>query len=269
MLKTKPVIGAVVLCLALAGCGASSTARGTTTVTMTASATQTPEAPVTVPATAATVSAPMTTGSTDAPAAEATSATTTGSADGSAPGTADSASASGSVPASGESTTPADATFAGPFVAVDPLKQDCDKILNATEIATAMGASVPAATNVIMDVANADRKTTGRKKCLYGVSADRAGGVVTVVLTQYEDAAAAASQIATTVKSEKGQGATASVVTVKGLPAQVLLRDGGLIVAQYDTWTLSVVVADKIVDAAKLPAALAAVGDYALTQIVG
>ena len=53
-----------------------------------------------------------------------------------------------------------------------------------------------------------------------------------------------------TVESEKGEGAKTSTTTVNGYPADILIRDGGLLVLNYDTWNLSIVVADNVIDSA-------------------
>ncbi len=224
----------------LAGCASKNAATTTVIVTETAAASGTPAG---------------TSGVTVGPLQSGTESGTA-SPNSSAASTAESSSSS-------ETTTPA-----APIVTVDPLKADCAKILNSTEINTALGVSVPAGTNRIVDVANAERKMTGRIKCQYGVAADKSSVAVTLLLAQYTDAAAAQGQISATAETEKSNGAKASTASIQGHPAQVLLRQGGLLIVGYDTWTLSVVVADKTVSDDRLPAALAAVADYSLTKII-
>lgn len=253
MIKFRPVAAALLVPLVLVGCGSTSPTKRTVVVTSTAPTPEASEPPVTVPDTTTVSGTAITTGSSPEPSGSAASTETAGASTGESSGSAEAP----------------ESSVAGPFVTVDPLTQDCAKVLNATTISTSLGSALAGDSNVIVDVANPDRKTTGRIKCLYGVTPERSGGGITVVLTQYQDAAAAAEQVATTVSSEKKEGAKASTASVKGLPAEVLLRDGGLLVLTYDTWTLSVVAAQGVAEEAALPAALTAMAEYSLTQIVG
>ena len=110
--------------------------------------------------------------------------------------------------------TTEETTEGAPFKKVDPLKADCAKLLSAGKIKTELGKAIGATNKRIVDVANPERKITGRLKCQYGVKGDSAS--VTVNLTQYTNAAAADAQIATTVSSEDGFGAIMSEGTVIG-----------------------------------------------------
>jgi hypothetical protein len=123
----------------------------------------------------------------------------------------------------------------------------CTSLLDNTDIKKALGATIPSSSSRIVDVANPARKMTGRIKCYYGVKTGSDAHPVAVALAQYQSAGAADDQIALTVQSEQSLGAEASTVEVSGKQAHVLLRDGGLIVLRYDTWTLSVAVENKLV----------------------
>lgn len=253
MIKFRPVAAALLVPLVLAGCGSATPTQRTVVVTSTAPTPEASQAPVTVPNTSTVSGTAITTGSVPEASGSVASTDTPGA----------------SAAASSGSASVAESSFAGPFVTVDPLKQDCAKVLNPATISTSLGSALAGDSNVIVDVANPDRKSTGRIKCLYGVTPERSSGGITVVLTQYQDAAAAAEQVAITVSSEKKDGAKSSTASVKGLPAEVLLRDGGLLVVTYDTWTLTVVAAVGVAEEAALPAALTTMAEYSLTQIVG
>ncbi len=137
--------------------------------------------------------------------------------------------------------------------------------MNPTQLGTSFG-QLPAGTNRLLEAANPEREITGRLKCQYGVEGESIA--VQVVLAQFASAAAADAQRELTATSERQAGAEDSTTTVLGYPADVLLRDGGLIVVGYDTWTLSVVVADGIVAEDQLPAALESAAEYALNQVI-
>jgi len=124
------------------------------------------------------------------------------------------------------------------------LDADCAALVNATDIKRVTGATVPTATSRIRDVANADRGVTGKIRCLVGVKGKDYAAAIG--LTKFSSAAAAKKQVATTKAYEVDKGAQASETTVAGYPAQVLIRDGGLIVFPYGVWTVAVAV-DKSV----------------------
>ncbi len=167
-----------------------------------------------------------------------------------------------------ESATPDTTTSSAPIVKIDPLKVDCAKLSNNTVLGGAVG-RLPAGTARLIEPANTDRKITGRLKCQYGVSDDRSTIAVQLVLAQFQSSAAAEAQMATTVSSETGLGAKASSTSIQGRPTDILLRDGGLLVLAYDTWTLSVVVDKAVLTEDKLPAALTTLADHALSVLIG
>ena len=226
----------------LAGCGSSNADRPTVIVTETA----------------ATTAADTTSSDTASGSADATSTATGSESSTTSSGTSASSESSESSEASSTET-------AAPVVTVDPLKADCTKIMNPTELGKAFG-QLPAGTNRILEAANPERQITGRLKCQYGVEGTSIA--VQVVLAQFSSAEAATTQRELTATTERQAGAKDSTTTVSGYPADVLLRDGGLIVAGYDTWTLSVVVADGILTEDTLPAALETAAEYALNQVI-
>ncbi|WP_111765883.1 hypothetical protein [Nakamurella deserti] len=234
----------------LVGCGSSDdTARSTVIVTETAA-----------------TSAVDTTADATADATAGTTTAGTGATSGAVETSDPSTSASETSTGSSTSEASASATeSSAPVVSVDPLAADCTKIMNPTELGKAFG-QLPAGTNRILEAANPEREITGRLKCQYGVE----GGsiAVQVILAQFTSQQAADAQRTLTATSERQAGAKDSTTTVLGYPADVLLRDGGLIVAGYDSWTLSVVVANGIVPEDKLPAALEGAAEYALNQVV-
>jgi hypothetical protein len=204
-----------------------------------------------------------------------TTATTTGSPSSVSSGTSTSATSSISGATRTTATTAtataatATATATGaPFVTVDPLKLDCVKLLSGSRITEIYGSGVPSGTARVVEAANPERKVKGRLKCQYGVSDDRSKIAVSVIFAQFDDVAAAKAQVLTSVQSETGLGATASKTTVQGYPADVLLRDGGFLIMNYDTWNLSVVVADNLLAEAQLPDALADTAQAALTNAI-
>lgn len=238
-MATALLIGGAVI----AGCGASSADRPTSIMTVTAD----------------TAAVGTTSAGPETSAGAATSAGTQTS-----PGESTSA---------GVSTSAGDPTSAGPtsetmapVVTVDPLKADCTKVLNPTELGKVFG-QLPAGTGRLLEAANPDRGITGRLKCQYGV-ADSGTIAVQVVLAQFSSQQAALAQMELTATTERQAGAKDSTTTVMGHPADVLIRDGGLIVVGYDTWTLSVVAANGIVANDALPAALEATAAYALDRVV-
>lgn len=221
---------------------------------------------------------------TAAPVAASTSATVTvegaavdgGAVEGGAtelptssgPGSTDSTSGGSGIAATPDQVPSASLTGA-PFTKIDPLGLDCAVIMTGTELTAEFGGGLQRGTNRSVEGANPDRGITGRLKCQYGVSDDKSVVGVQIVFAQFQSAEKALTQLNTTVSSEKGQGAAASTTAVQGYLAHVLLRDGGLLVLNYDTWNMSVVVNDGLLTDAQLPTALAALADYALSHAVG
>lgn len=153
-------------------------------------------------------------------------------------------------------------------VKVDPLHVACPALLDNTDIKKALGASVSSASSRIVDVANPDVKMTGKIKCYYGAKSTAKNTPVIVALAQYKSAQAAQSQMDVTASSEVSLGAAASNVQVSGHPAKVLLRDGGLLVMRYDTWTLSIAVENKLTANSKLPHGLQQLATMVLARVL-
>lgn len=250
--------------LALSACGAPAETRRTVTVEQTVTGSGT--APATdASATAVTVSS-------DGAGSSASGSATPGSGEVPAATTgespADSSAASSAPSSSAPSSSAAASSPPPPIQPVDPLKNDCAALLNAADVKRELNADIADTRGRIVDVANPDRGITGRIKCLYGLGADGKTGDVTVNLTQYTDAAAAAAQVDLTVSTESGLGARTADATVAGFPGHVLLREGGLFVMQYDTWTLSIVVANGKADDPTLTTGLPKLGETVLARVL-
>lgn len=190
-----------------------------------------------------------------------------GSADPAASGSADpSADASSAAVSSAPASSAATPT--GPVVTVDPLKADCGSLLNAADIKRILNVDVPNdRLKVNVAEVNAEIGQVGRVRCLYGLAEDKKSGQVTLALTTYKDVASAQQQVQVTVENESNQGATVSPVTVGGYPASVAVRDGGLLVMAYDTWTLAIAV-PATVDQATLTTTLPQLGDAVLARLL-
>ncbi|MBM9466797.1 hypothetical protein [Nakamurella leprariae] len=190
-----------------------------------------------------------------------------GATDGTAPDSTGAPATDSSAPATTPATPSTTSSSAAPTVQVDPLTNDCAALMNAADVKRTLNADIADTRARIQDVANPDRGVTGRIKCLYG-TADNKSGDVTILLTQYTDAAAATAQVAATVTAERDLGAKVAEAQVQGFGAEILLRDGGLIVLPYDSWTLSIVVAGGKADDATLEAGLPQLADTVLTRVL-
>jgi outer membrane murein-binding lipoprotein Lpp len=194
-----------------------------------------------------------------------------GSADPSGSGSAD-ASASGSESAASPSRSPSPSASptAAPIVAVDPLKVDCAAILNAADVKKVINADIPNdRLKVTVAEVNTDAGQTGRIRCLYGLSGDKKTGAITLALTQYADPSAAQKQVDVTIQNETDNNAQIIPTTVQGYPATIAIRDGGLIIMPYDTWTMAIAVdATNGPDPAVLAIGLPQLADAALTRIL-
>lgn len=178
-----------------------------------------------------------------------------------------SGSSAGSASASANST-PSPSPTKEPIVKVDPLKADCAAVISSGDVKRIFKVDIPNDRKRIVDVGNPDRGQSGRIRCLYGLKAGDKSGAVSLVLTKYTGAAAAQKQVDVTVSTETDLGAKVIKTTVKGYPATMLLRDGGLIVMVYDSWTLAVAVAPDKIDAATMEAGLPQLADAALTRVL-
>ena len=178
-----------------------------------------------------------------------------------------SGSSAGSASASAN-PTPSPSPTKEPIVKVDPLKADCAAVISSGDVKKIFKVDIPSDRKRIVDVGNPDRGQSGRIRCLYGLKAGDKSGAVSLVLTKYTSAAAAQKQVDVTVSTETDLGAKVIKTTVKGYPATMLLRDGGLIVMVYDSWTLAVAVAPDKIDAATMEAGLPQLADAALTRVL-
>lgn len=228
--------------LVLSACSSGSGARNTVTAVVTVSSGA--EAP----------------GSGDAGSGSAVPGSETAGSGSAAPGS--------DAAASGSSAAASSAAPTGPVVTVDPLKADCGSLLNAADVKRILGADIPNdRLKVNVAEVNAEIGQVGRVRCLYGLAEDKKSGQVTLALTTYKDAAAAQKQVQVTTENESNQGGTVSSVTVGGYPASVAVRDGGLLVMAYDTWTLAIAVPASV-DQATLTTTLPQVGDAVLARLL-
>ena len=172
-------------------------------------------------------------------------------------------------PESSAAASSSPAVSAAPIVTgIDPLKVDCGAIISADDVKKSLNADIPNdRLKVNVAEVNTDAGQTGSVRCLYGLSADKKTGQITLRLTSYTDAAAAQKQVGVTVQNETDNGGQISQTTVNGYPATIALRDGGLIVMSYDNWTLAIA-APASVDAATLTAGLPQLAGAALTRII-
>jgi hypothetical protein len=182
-----------------------------------------------------------------------------------------SASTTASAPASSTaaSSTPKPSSTAASSPAtknVDPLKIDCNTLITATDVKNSIGATLAGGNTQIKDVADPSRGVTGKVRCHLGKKGT--DFMIGVVITQFKDTASAATQVKTTISSETDQGAKESSATVAGFPATVLIRQGGLIVMQYSTWTLSVTATNGVSADATLVQGLPKLTQAALARIL-
>jgi hypothetical protein len=154
-----------------------------------------------------------------------------------------------------------------PVVKVDPLKADCASMLAASDVKAAIGATIGANNNRVR-LGAADRGATGAIRCLYGSKDAGKTAPVRIRLTQYSSAAAAKKQLGVDVQTAQDAGAAVTTPTVDGNPASLQLMAGGLVELQYDTWTMSLAVSDKLATNAKLTTGLPQLAGEILTRLL-
>lgn len=180
------------------------------------------------------------------------------------PSAASSSGVASSAPAGSSAATPT-----GPIVTVDPLKADCGSLLNAADVKRITGVDIPNdRLKVNVAEVNADIGQVGRVRCLYGLSEDKKSGQITLALTTYKDVASAQRQVQVTVEDESNQGGTVTPVTVAGYPASVAVRDGGLLVMDYDTWTLAIAAPATGFDQATLTTTMPQLAEAVLSRLL-
>src|SRR6476661_8780834 len=174
-----------------------------------------------------------------------------------AEGSGSAASGSGEAPASGSVEASASASpeaspspSAAPIVTgIDPLKVDCGAILSAADVKKIFNLDIPNdRLKVNVAEVNTDVGQTGSIRCLYGLSADKKTGQFTL-------------------RNETDNNGQITPTTVNGYPATISVRDGGLIVMPYDTWTLAIA-APATIDPATLITGMPQLADAALTRII-
>ena len=150
---------------------------------------------------------------------------------------------------------------------VDPLKVDCGAIISPADVKKIFGLDIPAdKLKITVAEVNTDVGQTGRIRCLYAPNPAKTSGVYTLALTQYTDAAAAQKQVEVTVANETDNGAEITPITVGGYPATMAIRDGGLIIMAYDTWTMGLAITSG--DPAVIAIALPQLAEAALARVL-
>lgn len=167
------------------------------------------------------------------------------------------------------SSSPATTTSVSkvPIVKVDPLQASCPNLLSSPDIKKAIGATVGTKSNRIR-LGAADRGVTGAIRCLYGSTDSGKTAPVRIRLTQYNTAAAAKKQVGVDVQASLDGGATVTNPVVGGYPAALQLLAGAVIEMQYDTWTLSVAVSDKLASAAMLTSGMPVLANQVLVRVI-
>lgn len=152
---------------------------------------------------------------------------------------------------------------AGPVKKVNPLTVECAAILNVNDFKKAAGVTIPNSVQAVRFGAEGD--STGSNRCLYGGGEGKQK--FSVRITRYKNEKAAADQVKVNVASEKRSGAQTSTSDVQGRPAQIMLRDGGLINVQYGDWVLAIASQKGVIkgDQAK---ALTALAEVALGRVL-
>jgi hypothetical protein len=166
-----------------------------------------------------------------------------------------------------KTTAPPTKQSVAPVVKIDPLKADCASMLAASDVKAAIGATIGANNNRVR-LGAADRGATGAIRCLYGSKDAGKTAPVRIRLTQYSSAAAAKKQLGVDVQTAQDAGAAVTTPTVDGNPASLQLMAGGLVELQYDTWTMSLAVSDKLATNAKLTTGLPQLAGEILTRLL-
>ena len=135
---------------------------------------------------------------------------------------------------------------AAPIVTVDPLKADCAKVLTTAQLWPAFG-QLPAGTDRIGSrPANPGAEITGRLKCQYGVDGDKSAIAVQVVLAQFDDRGRTPQAQMRRPRHRGGRaGAKTPPRRCGATPPTSCSATADCSCVGYDTWTLSVVVADR------------------------
>lgn len=241
-MRRLAIVSTLVLALAVAGCTSGSTTKRTVTVVNTITSGSAASGPkssgvvVVNPSTSASTSALPTTSAKPTPTTKKTVPTTTKQS-------------------------------AAPIVKIDPLKADCPTLLAAGDVNAAIGATIASNNNRIR-LGAGDRGVTGAIRCLYGSKDAGKSAPVRIRLTQYSSAAAAKKQVGVDVQAAQDAGASVTTPTVNGYPASLQLVAGGVVEFQYDTWTMSLAVSDKLASNAKLTTGLPELAGQVLTRLL-
>lgn len=151
---------------------------------------------------------------------------------------------------------------------VDPLAVACDGILDQDDVKQLLGADLRPGALKRPDVADPERDVTGRTRCRFGSEDEGKTSQVTVLLTTYGSPETAAVQVETTASVERNESAVVSEVVVNGFPGYLMLRQGGLIVVQYGSWTMTIAVQDQLATEEALTTGLPELAGIVLNRIV-
>jgi hypothetical protein len=158
-------------------------------------------------------------------------------------------------------------TTVAPIIKVDPLKADCASLLAASDVSAALGATISTVNNRVR-LGAAAHGVTGAIRCLYGSKDAGKTAPVRIRLTQYGSAAEAKKQVGVDAQTAQDAGAAVTTTSVNGYPATLQLVAGGLLELQYDSWTMTVAVSDKLATNAKLTTGLPQLAGEILTRLL-
>lgn len=246
VMRRLALVSALALALTVAGCTSGSTTKRTVTVVN-------------------TVTSAPTTASAPKPSSGVVVVNPSGPATTAAPVSKTAASAPPKTPKT--TAPPTTKPTVAPIVKVDPLKADCASLLAASDVKSAIGATIGANNNRVR-LGAADRGATGAIRCLYGSKDAGKTAPVRLRFTQYSSAAAAKKQVGVDVQTAQDAGAAVTTPVVNGNPASLQLMAGGVVELQYDTWTMSLAVSDKLATNAKLTTGLPQLAGEILTRLL-
>lgn len=155
-----------------------------------------------------------------------------------------------------------------PQAGVDPLAVACDGILDQGDVKQTIGADIRPGALKRPDIADPTRDVTGKTRCRYGSEDEGKTSQITVLLTTYGSPESAAKQVEITAGIERDESAVVSEVVVNGFPGYLMLRQGGLIVVQYGSWTMTLAVQDQVATEEALTTGLPELAGIVLNRIV-
>lgn len=173
----------------------------------------------------------------------------------------------GSAPAA---TSVAATTATATPAAAPPLPKYCSDVLSLTDRDQAVGKFLPGQTVYIKGQAEPKIHRTGRVTCRYAVHTTGSTTVVPIEVgvSNYADAASAADRVQVTVDQQRAVGASATEVTVTGLPATVLVApDGSSLVLAQGARTVAISITPDVAGPDRAVAVLTALGEAAMSHL--